>query len=104
MRPTPLTLLQILPRAVLDKKAQAMVIPSLSELAKAKAAAKKTEQSRTVVDELLSRKARMATTGAVTEDQWPINLRVERVVKKEDLKHVHADVRKRMKQLVLKET
>ncbi|KAF9256588.1 hypothetical protein L218DRAFT_1007192 [Marasmius fiardii PR-910] len=106
MRPTSLKLLQILPRTALDKKAQATLIPSLPELVRAATASK--SESRTVVDELLSRKKSQVTSTSTSRtsghENWPSNLRVEPVVKKEHLKHVHADVRKRMKELIMKET
>ncbi|KAJ3839393.1 hypothetical protein EV361DRAFT_385538 [Lentinula raphanica] len=71
---------------------KAKINPSLHQVAQAAA---KTVQP-TVIDILMQRKV---ATGSV----WPSNLRVEPVVKKEDLKDVHASIRPRLKQM-LKET
>ncbi|KAL0570182.1 hypothetical protein V5O48_011787 [Marasmius crinis-equi] len=93
MRPTSLKLLQILPRSVLGKKAA--VIPPLPTVIKAS----QSKPPPTVVEQLLARQQ-----APESAQSWPSNLRIEPVVKKADLKNVHADIRTKLKELISKET
>ncbi|KAJ4482354.1 hypothetical protein J3R30DRAFT_2160563 [Lentinula aciculospora] len=63
--------------------------PPLHQVAKA---AEKTAQP-TIIGSLIQRKA-------IAADTWPANLRIEPVIKKEDLKNVHATIRPRLKQML----
>jgi len=78
--------IQIISRSALPPKTQ--FIPPLPAVAKAVAAKVKP----TVIDILTSRKA--------TVESFPTNLRIEPIVKKEDLKNVNASVRLRLKKLL----
>ncbi|KAE9408895.1 hypothetical protein BT96DRAFT_913596 [Gymnopus androsaceus JB14] len=80
MRSSLVRSIQIISRSALPPKTQFL----------AKAIAEKAQP--TVIDILTSKKA--------TSEGFPANLRIEPVVKKEDLKNVNASIRPRLKKLL----
>jgi hypothetical protein len=85
MRPSAACLVRIIPRNALkvpDQKVIPQPAPQTQELKKP-----------TLIHLLMQRKADAGT-------DWPANLRIEPVVKKEAFKRVNADVRKRLKCLL----
>ncbi|KAJ3863598.1 MAG: hypothetical protein NXY57DRAFT_159453 [Lentinula lateritia] len=87
MRSSLVRSIQIVPRSSLPLRTK--FNPPLHEVAKAAA---KTVQL-TIIDILTQKKATAA-------DDWPPNLRIEPVVKKEVLRNVHATVRPQLKQML----
>ncbi|KAJ8074911.1 hypothetical protein PM082_019238 [Marasmius tenuissimus] len=97
MRPTCRRLLQIIPKSSVARNTP--VTPSVPSIIQSS----QSKVESTVIDRLLKRKQR-ATASDSAQNDWPTNLRIEPVVKKADLKNVHADIRTRMKELIAKET
>ncbi|KAJ3731210.1 hypothetical protein DFJ43DRAFT_432968 [Lentinula guzmanii] len=87
MRSSLVRSIQIISRSSLPSRTK--FNPPLHQVAKVAA---KTVQP-TIIDTLTQRKA----AGAAS---WPANLRIEPVVKKGDLKNVHATIRLRLKQML----
>jgi len=89
MRPSLPRTIRLIPKTSLENQ-RINVLPPLPSLKSSSASAKPLP---TIIDQL---KARQASS----PEAWPLNLRLEPVIKKERLKHVDARIRPKLKELL----